>query len=43
MPCAQYEALEACCQARHEQGVDSDESTINDDDDNDNAEDAGDP
>jgi hypothetical protein len=42
MPCAQFEALEACCQAWREQGVDSDKSTINDGDDN-NAEDAGDP
>jgi hypothetical protein len=43
MPCAQFEALEAHCQARHDQGVDSDESTVKDHDDNDNAEEAEDP
>jgi hypothetical protein len=42
MPCAQFEALERCQQARCKWGVDSDESTIEDDNDND-AEDAGDP
>jgi hypothetical protein len=42
MPCARSEALEARCQARREQGVDSKKSTI-DDDDNDDAEHAGDP
>ena len=41
MPCTQFEALEARCQARHERGVDSNELTINDDNGN-NAEDAGD-
>jgi hypothetical protein len=40
MPCTQFEALEARCQARHDKGVDSNESTV---DDNNNAEDAGDP
>jgi hypothetical protein len=44
MPCTQFEAMEAHCQARREWGVDSDKSTINDDNNNDiNAEDAGDP
>jgi hypothetical protein len=42
MPCAQFEALERCQEARHEQGVDSNESTIKDDNDKD-AEDAADP
>ncbi len=42
MPCAQFEALEACCQAQCKQGIDSNELTI-DDSDNDDAEDAGDP
>ncbi len=42
MPCAQFKALEACPQARHERGVDSDKSTIDNNDDN-NDEDAGDP
>jgi hypothetical protein len=42
MPCAQFKALEACCQARCERGVDSNKSTVNDDNNND-AEDAGDP
>ncbi len=42
MPRTQFEALEARCQARREQGIDSDKSTVDDDDDN-NAEDAGDP
>ncbi len=42
MPCAQFEALERCRQAGHEQGIDSDKSTIEDDNNND-AEDAGDP
>jgi hypothetical protein len=41
MPRAQFEALEAHCQARREQGVDSNKSTI-DNNDND-ADDAGDP
>jgi hypothetical protein len=42
MPHAQFEALEAPCQAQHEWGIDSDKLTVNDKDD-DNAEDAGDP
>jgi hypothetical protein len=42
MPCAQFEALEARCQARCERGVDSNKLTIDDNDDND-AENAGDP
>jgi hypothetical protein len=42
MPCAKFEALEARHQARHERGVDSNKSTVNDDND-DSAEDAGDP
>jgi hypothetical protein len=42
MPCAQFEALERRCQVRCEQGVDSDKSTT-EDDNNDNAEDAGEP
>ncbi len=32
MPCAQYDALDRRRQARHDQGVDSDESTIQDED-----------
>jgi hypothetical protein len=43
MPCAQYEALEARCQARRERGVNSDELTVEDNDDDDNAEEAEDP
>jgi hypothetical protein len=43
MPHTQFEALEARCQARHEQGVDSNELTIDDDDNNNDAKDAGDP
>jgi hypothetical protein len=39
MSCAQYEALEARYQAQCEQGVDSNKSTINDNDNNDDAED----
>ncbi len=42
MPCAQFEALEACCQARRELGIDSNKLTVDDGDDI-NAEDAGDP
>jgi hypothetical protein len=42
MSCAQFEALEAHCQGRHEQSVDSDESTV-DDNNNNGTEDAGDP
>ncbi len=45
MPRAQYEALEACRQAWHDQGKDSDKSTIQDEDEdkdgnNDSQEDA---
>jgi hypothetical protein len=43
MPHAQFEALEARHQARRERGVDSDESTVKDDDDNDDTEEAEDP
>ncbi len=43
MPCAQFEALEACRQVQHERGVDSDELTTDDDNDDDNVEDAGVP
>jgi hypothetical protein len=43
MPCAKVEALEAHCQVQCEQGIDSDESTVDDNDNNDHAEDAGDP
>jgi hypothetical protein len=43
MPRAQLEALQARRQAQREQGMDSNKSTINDGDDDDNAEDAGDP
>ncbi len=42
MPHAQFEALERCRQWRHEQGIDSNEWTV-EDDNNDDAEDAGDP
>ncbi len=42
MPCTQFEALERCRHARRERGVDSNESTV-EDDNNDDAEDAGDP
>jgi hypothetical protein len=42
MPHAQFEALERRRQARHERGIDYNESTIKDDSDN-NAEDSGDP
>ncbi len=42
MPCTQFEALEAHCQARRERGVDSDKWTVDGNNDND-AEDAGDP
>jgi hypothetical protein len=38
-----FEALKACCQSWCDQGVDSDESTVDDNDDNDNAEEAEDP
>jgi hypothetical protein len=40
MPCTQFEALEACHQARCDQGINSDKLTVKDDDDNDNAEEA---
>jgi hypothetical protein len=43
MPCAQFEALEARCQARRDQAIDSDKSTVEDDYDDDNAEEAEDP
>ncbi len=43
MPCAQYEALKARHSARCEQGIDSDESTVKDDNDDDNAKEAEDP
>ncbi len=42
MPRAQFEAMEAHCQAQHERGIDSNKSIVDDDDDT-NAEDAGDP
>jgi hypothetical protein len=42
MPCAQFEALDRCQQVLRNRGVDSDESTVKDDKDDD-AEDAGDP
>jgi hypothetical protein len=42
IPCAQFEALDAHCQAQRERGIDSNKLTINDNDNND-AEDAGDP
>ncbi len=42
MPCTQFEALEAHYLARCERGIDSNKLTIHDDDNND-AEDAGDP
>ncbi len=32
MPCAQFEALERCQQARHDPSIDSDESTVQDED-----------
>jgi hypothetical protein len=35
MPCAQFEAWERVRQARHERGVDSDKSTIQDEDEDD--------
>jgi hypothetical protein len=43
MPCAQFEALEAHCQARHDWGINSDKSTVKDNDDNNDAEEAEDP
>jgi hypothetical protein len=42
MPLTQFEALEARCQARREQGIDSDKLTVDEGKDDD-AEDAGDP
>ncbi len=42
MPCTQFEAPEARCQALCERGINSNESTIDDDDNND-AEELGDP
>ncbi len=42
MPCAQFEALERCQQLQHDRGIDSDKSTVEDDNNND-AEEAGDP
>jgi hypothetical protein len=38
-----FKALEARCQVWHEQGIDSDKSTVKDDDDNDDTEEAEDP
>ncbi len=43
MPCTQFEALEACCQVRCDWGIDSNESTVEDNNDNNNAEEAEDP
>ncbi len=43
MPHTQYEALEACHSARHEQGIDSDKLTVEDDNDDDNNEEAEEP
>ena len=43
MPCSQFEALEARCQAQHDQGVNSDKSAVEDDNDDNNAEEAEDP
>ncbi len=43
MPHAQFEALEANCQAQREQGVNSDKSTVEDDNDDSDAEEAEDP
>ncbi len=43
MPCAQFDALEAHCQAWHERGIDSDKLTVKDDDDDDNDEEVEDP
>ncbi len=42
MPCAQFEAMEARCQVQHERGINSNKLTVDDNDDT-NAEDAGDP
>jgi hypothetical protein len=35
MPCAQFEALKRCRQAWHDRGIDSNESTIKDDNNDD--------
>jgi hypothetical protein len=43
MPCAQFEALEAHHQEQHDQGVDSDKSTVKDNNNDDNAEEAEKP
>ncbi len=43
MPCAQFESLEAHCQARRDWGINSDKLTIKDDGDDDDAEEAEDP
>jgi hypothetical protein len=43
MPCAQFKALKACCQAQHDRGVDSDKLTVKDDDDDNDTEEAKDP
>jgi hypothetical protein len=43
MPRAQFEALEAYCQVWHDQGINSDKSTVKGNDGNDDAEVAGDP
>jgi hypothetical protein len=40
MPCTQFEALEQCQQAWHDRGVDSDESTVQDEDEDDLQEEA---
>ncbi len=42
MSCTQFEALEARCQAQHEQGVDSNKLTVGDNNDY-NVEDTGGP
>jgi hypothetical protein len=39
MPCAQFEAFERCQQARCDRGVDSDEETVQDEDEDDNEDD----
>ncbi len=39
MPCAQFEALERCRQARRGRGVDSDKETVQDEDEDDNEDD----
>jgi hypothetical protein len=42
MPCAQFKTLKACCKAQREGGINSDESTFDDNDNTDNAEEAED-